>query len=190
MSSIIRSKRGIELSINFLVVVVLGLAFLSMGIIAFNKFFREAEALKVAFDERTQAELETALSRGEKVSIPFTEKKVFAGETAIFGLGILNIIGNNQLFVVDVRCDEFIPRGKNLPESCSELDNNLLYTPRHTLKNNQQQKLPVAISTQKNTKGGIYILNVCVCTGGCICNGPPYPSNLYQELHKIYLTVT
>ena len=184
-----KNKKAIELSINFLVVVILGLAMLSMGIIAFNKFFRGAETIRKSFDARTQAELEALLSGGEKVAIPFTKKEVIAGDTAVFGLGILNILGKEELFVVDVRCDELIPKGKELPESCSDFDKNIIYTSDHQLKNNQQQKLPIAISTQRNTKEGTYIINVCICTGRCVCNGPPYPANLYQNLHKIYVTV-
>lgn len=176
------------MSINFLVVVVLGLAFLSMGILAFNKFFREAESVRENYDARTQAELEALLSGGEKVAIPFTNKEVIAGETAVFGLGILNILGNQLEFFVNVQCDELIPKGGSLPESCGNFGS-LHYTEEHLLKSNQQQRLPIAVSTEKNTKVGTYILNVCVCTGGCLCNGPPYPSNLYQNLHKVYLTV-
>ena len=184
-----RSKKALELSINFLVVVILGLAMLSMGIIAFNKFFKGAESIKQRYDAQTESQLEALLSSGEKVAIPFTKKNVIAGESAIFGIGILNILGKEQLFVVDVRCDEFIPRNSNNPESCNSFDKNILYTSDHTLKNNEEQKLPIAVSTTKSDKQGTYILNVCICEGRCVCNGPPYPGNLYQDLHKLYLTV-
>ncbi|MBI2545945.1 hypothetical protein HYV81_02085 [Candidatus Woesearchaeota archaeon] len=183
------NKSGIELSINFLVVVILGLALLTMGIAMFSKFFRGAEAIKDKYNAETEAQLESLLSSGEKVAIPFTKRNVIAGETAVFGVGILNIIGKEELFVVDVKCDEFIPKGSQLPESCGSFDQNIIYVTDYKLKNNQQQKLPIAVSTKKADKEGTYILNVCVCTGRCVCNGPPYPGNMYQNLHKLYLTV-
>ena len=181
--------KGMEMSINFLVVVILGLAMLSMGVLTFTKFFKGAATIKEKYDSQTDAQLDALLSSGDRVAVPFPKKSTVAGDTAVFGIGILNILGKEQLFVVDVKCDEFIPRGKTDPEACSSIDKNIIFTSDHTLKNNEQQKQPIAVASQRSDRQGTYIINVCVCEGRCICNGPPYPGNMYHDLHKIYLTI-
>ena len=182
-----RHKKGIELSINFLVIVIISLAVLGMSVILFNKFFKGAHKIQTDYDKQTEEELEALLVAGKKVAIPFTRKEVKAGETGVFGLGILNVLGSKKDFYIYVECSSLI-KPDGTPQSCNL---NYLVSNPQTIENNDDVKIPIAIPTQKTTPVGTYIFNVCVCPDTPCTGCTSTTTNLYDEnLHKLYLKVT
>jgi len=186
------NKKAMQLSMNFLVIVILSIAMLSMGVVLFRKIFTGATELKANLDKQTEQELENMLTAGERVAIPFTKKEVRAGKTIVFGLGILNIIGEESNFIVDIRCTNVVPSG-----SCIPLDDIIhsLKTGPVSIKNNEQLKIPIAIATEKTTSKGTHILDIKVCDYLSTdpvpsCDGIN-PNEFYDgSLHKIYVKVT
>ncbi len=190
------NKRAMELSANFLVMVILGIAMLSMGTVFVRKMFTGASDLKTSLDKQTQEELENLLTAGERVAIPFTKKEVRAGETAIFGLGLLNILGEDSDFVVAVSCASVVPSGTCVSD--------IILAQPPTIKNNGQHKMSIVIPTDKTTTSrGTHILDVEICNDNPsnlpafdgTCNGEiggsSNPTEYYDNsLHKIYLKVS
>ena len=184
-----KNKKGIELSINFLVVIIISMAMLGMAIIFFNKFFAGAQRIQENYDKQTEQELEALLVAGHKVAIPFTRKEVVAGKTAVFGLGILSVSPDETEFYVEVECSKLIKEDGST-ESCN-LENDPLWTEMHVLRNNQNTKIPIAVSTVKDDERGTYVFNVCVCDGYSCGGCPPWDlEDLYDDNpHKLYLKV-
>src|SRR3989344_2686140 len=98
-----KSRKGMELSVNFLVMTILSIAVFSMGVVFVNKIFRAADEKAVAFDAQTKAELARLLERGEKVALPFYRATARGGETHSFGVGILNVNLADEIFKVNVK---------------------------------------------------------------------------------------
>ena len=198
------NKRAIQLSVNFLVIIILSLAMLLMGILFFRKMFTGATELKANLDSQTEQELENLLIAGERVAIPFTKKEVRAGKTAVFGLGILNILGSDHNFVIYIKCSKKIPG--DVP--CSKIipsGTDIIYRTPLSIENNEQYKMPLVIKAP--SEKGTYIIDVRIChddptepaapaydfDGDCdgrIIGSPDSDEYYDGSLHKIYLKVS
>lgn len=195
-------KKGIELSINVLVVIILSIFLLIMGVAFFRNLLTGADKIKKSYDQRTAEELENLLTQGERVAIPFTRKDIRKGNTIVFGLGIYNMLGHNSYFKVDVQCSTAFVGTTEYSYYCNLFTggNNLLYNQMDLeIKNNKRHKMPIVITIPSSAQVATYIFNVCVCEGDpnpeCYEGGSsttceqPLPDNLYDALHKIYVTV-
>ena len=90
-----RKKAAIELSVSFIIVLIISIVIFSMGIYLANKFFSHGQGMIFTFDERTMQEIENLLDDGSRVVIPFNNKVIHNGESDTFGIGVLNI-GNSD----------------------------------------------------------------------------------------------
>lgn len=97
-------KGAIELSVNFLVILIIALAVFGMGIRMTFQLMTKAEEIRADVDESTQREIEEALTTGEIVSIPINHKKTKVGKSVVFGLGIFNS-ESTQSFTIDMNFD-------------------------------------------------------------------------------------
>lgn len=185
-----KNKKGIELSVNFLVIIIFSLAMLGMAIIFFNKFFTGAQQIQANYDKQTEEQLESLLVAGQKVAIPFTRKEVKAGNTAVFGLGILSVLPGNTEFYIDIECSKFVKSDGSTDSFCP-LTNNPLWSNSKSLNNNEHVKIPIAIPTARNDPSGTYIFDLCVCDENSCSSCPPWDNNeLYDKsIHKLYLKV-
>ena len=190
-----KNKRAMELSINFLVVMILGIAMLTMGVVFVRKMFTGASEMKDKLDKQTEGELEKLMTSGERVALPYTKKEVKGGKTVIFGLGILNVndpSGTGQsVFNIDVDCNSKVGES-----TCLSNPPTIINIPTVTIKNNEDEKIPIAI---KGGDTGTYIIDVKVCRStdsnfddpcdGSI-SGIPNAEEYYDgSLHKIYVKV-
>lgn len=185
------NKKAIQLSINFLVIVIISLAIFGMGIVFVNKIFFSAGKKIAEMDLKTKEELAMLLDEGDKVAMPFFQKTVIHGKTATFGIGILNT-KSAAAFTVVVKFDEAYDKankkicdfsdwehgeGPYASEGCKS-DPDGVYTDQndngwlaydhspHTIEPNEQGKYTIAINSEKDTPRGVYIFNVAVCYSG------------------------
>jgi len=186
-----KSKKGLELTINFLVIIIISLVMLGLAGIFFKKFFTGASQVQADYDKQTEEELKSLLVQGKKVAIPFTRKEVQGGQHAVFGLGVLNVLGHYEEFEVLVECTKFIDY-EGFDSNCNlEYEDPQVDSPLK-LDNNQHAMTSILILTDKEDESGTYIFNVCVCEGDC---NPPFDcdsdiNNLYDDhIHKLYLKV-
>ena len=84
------SKKGIELSINFIVMLVLGMAMFFGGLMFVMKFFGEAETIKGTMDAQTQRQIEAMLDSGSPFVIPIHSKEIGRKKHDTFGVGVFN----------------------------------------------------------------------------------------------------
>jgi len=86
------NKKAIELSVNFLVMLIIALAVFGMGLMLFKQFFSQAENIKQNLDEQTKAELtQKMMSSSEQLIVYPTQMTIPRGSSDVFGVGILNI---------------------------------------------------------------------------------------------------
>jgi hypothetical protein len=97
---IIINKKGLQLSINFIVWLIIALVVFGMGVTLFGKFFIEAENIKENLDIQTQKELQARMmSSPEPVVVYPTQLTIRRGKSDVFGVGILNLKANNNFEV-------------------------------------------------------------------------------------------
>jgi hypothetical protein len=167
------SKKGaIGLTVNTLVVLIIGFILLAGGIALLYTFIGGAEEIKASLDQRTQAELERLLvDQGKQVALPLNRKSVERGETVVFGIGTLNVHDETQ-FQIDVT-----PSNNNGDSSW------LLYNKESfTLRQNEHHIESILVKPSLNVEAGTYIFNARVYSSRD-------PVNPYGTVQKMYVIV-
>ena len=167
-------KAAIELSMNMIVVIILSIIILGAGVMLTRMIFTGSTEIVTTLDEKTQAAIEDSL-RDTPVSIPFSDKEAGRGESRLYGLGVMNILGSEKPFRFNVT---FL---RSQPEVNTKL--NLLFNPdSFTLKDNDIKVSPIRISVPTDAETGTYVYTVKVeyLEGA---NWIPYQSkNIYMKV--------
>ncbi|MBD3249584.1 hypothetical protein GF336_06075 [Candidatus Woesearchaeota archaeon] len=85
------NKKAIQLSVNFLVVVILSIVMLGMGVWLLTQFFDFGVDIEQQISEKEEEAIEAALQQGELISIPIYTKTTQREELVLFGYGIYNV---------------------------------------------------------------------------------------------------
>ena len=193
----LKNKRGIELAVNFFVIMIISLVILGMGIYLVSLFFKTTEELKTNLDEQTSKEIQKILFEGKRVAIPLSNTELKRGKGHTFGLGILNILGETKNFKVHIGDGPII---KSDNTQINEDQNG--YTPLEhiqdnikEIQNNEQEITGVPVRVPRSAQLGTYVLNVyvCNCTTTQICTSLPCDTaeqTYDNSVHKIYVKVT
>lgn len=207
------NKKGIELSINFLVIMIISILILILSIIFLKNLFTAAYQKQAEVDLRTEEQIKALIRDGEKVALPLTTLQIRRGESDVFGLGILNIKDTGKDFYINV---EYVTGYDVDGIELFPTDNfQILY--RDTVEGlpaNSEAILGISISTPSSgIESGTYIFNAVVCYADCCpqtepgCSADECPSgvtgtsdtectdwgvlpDLYDNIvHKLYVEV-
>lgn len=163
-----KNKKGIELAINTLVIMILGLVILIAGTSIFFKAYNKTVEMSEEVDSQTQKRLADLLNDGSSVVVPITSKEAERGKRVDFNLGVNNELLRDATFKVEVEymdstgndvldkqnCDwENEDWGKCGPFYIKEL---------FELRNNEQKFLPIGIIVPKEASKGQYIFGLDV----------------------------
>lgn len=85
-----KNKKAMELSINFIVMLVLAIVTFSLAIYLTYSIFAKSYQFKSDVDAQTKAQIRNLLDSGEKVAIPVGTLDIRNGKGDVFGLGIIN----------------------------------------------------------------------------------------------------
>src|SRR3989338_11423300 len=102
-----KHKQGaISLSMNLLVILIISLVILGMGVTLLYKMVGAALVEKEKLDARTKQELLRLLvDEGKKVALPLHITDLYGNEKHVFGIGILNVEAENNLFHLSIELD-------------------------------------------------------------------------------------
>ena len=178
------NKKAIELSINFLVILIITLVVFGMAMYLLRMFFNTADAIKDNIDTQAEKEIQRILFTGERVAMPIKEKTIKRGSSDVFGLGVLNINSGPSFKIV-------IEDGPIILKDNTRLDvnagNRLGYISEYvkTISNNDHTIVSIPVRVPRDADIGKYILNVKVydCGDGSSCESETYD----DSVHKIYI---
>ncbi|MBW2996641.1 hypothetical protein KY332_05080 [Candidatus Woesearchaeota archaeon] len=154
------NKKALELSINFLVVVIIAIVMLSLGILLINRYFLEAETIKSEIEEETEKQINILFNQGEIVAIP--TKTVERGKDDIAWIGILNVKDSGNFNVKLTFKDAYDKLNNVLNTSQLSPDDWPIFIPDFYLETRTQKNLPMNIAVPKNALKGTYIYHVNV----------------------------
>ncbi len=191
----INRKSALQLSVTFLVTLIICIAVFSFSMVILKKFFTHADKIKATFDDRTEREIEKMLIDGT-IAIPFDKKTIASGKYNSFAIVILNVLkttGQEDTFNISIKFDEAFGKN-NEPIKSNQPDEWLKTTSGagvngsgvsiiKTIKKNEQERFLLGAEVPKNTKQGTYIFNL---------NVTHFDLNkwiLYDKLHKLYVEV-
>lgn len=178
----LHKKASLELSVNFIIVLIICVLLLMMGLYFLRKgstaFESEYEKIK---DIRESQAREAISKSGQPVIVYPSNIQLNRGEDYIFSLGILNQLGSDQDFVV------YVVEG-----SVNNPANEILYSravPSLRVKSSQTGFIPIKITTAKDRGKISYTFNVCIYP---VISDPGVgcpQSGMYGDLQKIIINV-
>jgi hypothetical protein len=95
------NKRAIELSVNFIVVMILGLATFSLASVLTYNMFSKSYIMKKDIDAQTKTQIGSLLTSGQQVAMPVARLQIQRGKNDVVGIGILNTedTGGDNFFI-------------------------------------------------------------------------------------------
>lgn len=180
------NSRGIQLSINMFVVLLLSIVILGLGFSLFAQGADSIQEISSQVDEQNRAQINRLLDDGGMLVMPFREQEIDRGDTGIYYLGIANELGKNSNFVVRVSYAGSSAYENSDPHQAVDfqkfltlLNEESFCRPSTTscasdwaltplskvgIENNDRRSVPIGISIPKNgIAQGQYAFNVDVC---------------------------
>lgn len=170
------NKKGIELSANFLVTIILAITIFVFGIMFARNLLGGAEDITRMTEEDLDAKMDDLLCPGdERVCFGVRSKTVKRGELVIFGVRVLNILDESKEFTVEVDATGAILKGERDITTIPNLDKFnsvepiavLPKTRTELVEPNEDKKFGIGIQPAKNAPPGKYILNIYVRCPTC-----------------------
>ena len=188
------NRKGIELSVTFLVGLIMGIILLSLGMVFVFKLLEGVDDIRViGLPSYFEAEAESCVQRNELVCVPKIKAEIETTKTTSFGVVVNNIYGDTKKFKLNVDFRGGIT--ENNVEITSVDINKWTFIDFNevVLGNNENKIIEVPMRPPGGTLPGTYIFNVDVCFD---TNDNPsvkcpsgYPSQ-YSPTHQISVTVT
>jgi hypothetical protein len=155
------NRKGIELSINFIVMLVLATVVFIGGIAFATKFFGHAETVRSSLDSETERQIERLLDSGSPVVLPISNREIFRKKHDTFGLGVFAMYNGDYTAHIDSRS----AFDKQKKEMSNDLE--IQISPASLeLEKNEKGKFLILVQVPKDAKSGTYIFTIRVSFGG------------------------
>ncbi|MBU4283489.1 MAG: hypothetical protein KKA61_01355 [Nanoarchaeota archaeon] len=175
------NKKAFELSINFIVILILSIVIFGFGIKFLSDFMKSVDDITKFTDSDFNANMEKILcDSSERTCIGISRKEIRPNKVGFFTFGVLNTYEERKNFYVDV--EQADPYENNPDEIKYRLNNEL------NLDTSEQDKVVIAVQVPGGTKKGTYVLNVYVCSDESISCGKD-SNNRYGTTQKLYVVV-
>jgi|FLOH01.1.fsa_nt_gi hypothetical protein len=96
------NKKGFELSINMIVVIILSIVIIGFGIMIFNQIINKGYDLQTDLDKKTQDELDRLMDDGGLVVMPGPIQEANLGDYVYFPIGITNDFASQESFTITI----------------------------------------------------------------------------------------
>jgi hypothetical protein len=151
----IKNKKGIELSINFIVILILSIAIFGFGIVFLRNMMEEVEDITKITEKDFENHMENLLcDSSEKMCIGTNRKEINRNRVGFFTLGIRNTYDEIKDFYIDVEEDEDFQSDSEIKV---KLNNELRLEP------NEHEQVGIAVGVPGGIEKGTYVLNVYAC---------------------------
>lgn len=198
------SKKGFELSINFLVILILTVATFGGGLILARKMFSSAGDIKDKISDQQEKQIQEMMLNGDElVVLPVNKKTMSMNSHAVVGLGINNVLKSNGIsksntFRVGVKlstvqlkdeagstCLDAATKTWSQSSSCGADPNSFIKMTAtdYPVNLNDQSVVEIPIIIPKSGYKGTYVYNVNVSYQ----DGASFKS--YDTIKKLYITI-
>ena len=173
-------KKAIELSLNFIVILIISIIIFGFGVRFISKLSFHATELQ----EITTAELDERIGNllcegSDRVCVGIDRKTIRRTKFDIFGLKIVNILESQNF---DITVERPTPSGYTISKEEIQIDN-LIWNPKQRsvfIEKNEEKSLGIGVQVPANIVSGTYIFNVRIQTA----DGKPY-----SNIQKLYVDV-
>ena len=189
------NKRAVELSINFLVIVIISIVVLGLGLnLLYNLYEGSVEIRDVSLEDIDKQIGALVCEGTESACIGKDTQTIKRGDLSIYGLKILNLVNSPTTdFEITATPTKLITKsgGEETPPF-SDVACVTTCTRTETIPNHGEKDIAIGIKVDKNADSGTYIFDVTVCSDNSAA-GPSSPKcSAGQYLYyftKIYAKV-
>jgi len=203
-----RNKKGVELSINFTVMLVLAIAVFILGLVFVTKLFSKAEDIKLGLDVASENEMKAILSGGKDVAVYPSRVNIKNNHYDTIGIAVVNKLSTNEQFHVGLT---FVQMVNDNVVICDTTNQDDCHTARTgwcvneqylitdgilnpcgaatvgalstaTINANEQKDFLFGINIPSESKKGLYVFDVTTTYGA----GPI----VYRSPQRVYVSVT
>lgn len=171
----ISSRKAFELSVNFLVVIILSVTLLSLGIYFVKTMYESSKDIQSALDKQTEEQIESLLDQGYSFAIPINTRYIQSGGSALFGVGILNSYNLKQEFQLNIKFSDAFDKDKARITNAEQYFSVLYDDKAFNLEPDENKKISVKMQTKKGIPSGTYIFDA--------------EASPYTELNRISVVV-
>ena len=174
------NKKAIELSLNFIVILIISLLIFGFGINFISKLSSQATELQdLTINDLDETIGNLVCESSERVCVGIDRKTIKKSNFGIFGLKIVNILDTQNFDIVVTR-----PSPSGYTKNNAAISNdNLVWNPKSrsiVIEKNEEKNLGFGIQVPSNAEPGTYIFNVEIKTA----DGKPY-----SQIQKLYADV-
>src|SRR3989338_1939407 len=152
-------KKGIELSLTFMVVVIIAIVLFVFGVNFVYKIVNQTNEIdKINTDELDKKFAQLSCESSDKVCVGIIRKIIPRGSFDTFGLKIINI-GNATDFLVEVKASKAFDKQEK------EIANNINFKYNNNpmnIEKNEEKSLGIALEVPKDAVFGTYIFDIIV----------------------------
>jgi len=168
-------KKGIELSMNFIVTIIIAITIFFFG----AKFIYNLASEAVKLEDLTTSDLDTRIGEllcggDARVCVGIDRQTIQKGKFAVFGLKIVNVLDSQNFDILVSR-----PSPGGYTKSNNPIFGDTInWNPKTRsifLKRNEERDIGIGIEVPKTTKAGTYIFDVRIAP--------------YNEIYKFYVIV-
>jgi len=167
-------KKGIELSLNFLVTIIIAIVIFAFGVRFISDLVTETTKLESLTTDQLDKKMENLVCGTEKVCLGTTKKTIQKGKFDVFGIRIINIL-ETQEFNINAKVTKIIKNNEEIIDSNNLNKINLKHRKTFIIEKNNEENLGIGVEVAKDAVSGTYIIDVEV------------PQ--YDEVYKIYVEV-
>ena len=183
------NKKGIELSVNFLVTIIIALVIFGFGVKFVYNLVSEVSELETLTTDNLDKRIEDILCESaDKVCIGVNKKVIPIGEFGVFGIKVINVVDQTEFQIEINPGDGINKQGASVPNNKIKFKYN---TEAFDLKRNEERSLGIGFGVPKDRnieiESGTYIFNVEVkyASGG----RSVYHYDTNNPIYKIYVEV-
>lgn len=175
-------KKGLELSINFIVIIIVSIIVFFFGVQFIYQLGSEATKLQSMTVEELDRKIGNLACEGsERVCLGFDKKEIKRGKLGVFSLRIINILDSQNFDIIVSRPS---PSGYTKKGTAiAPAEDKLNWMPRSRtvyISKNEEKNMAIGVEVPKDAKSGKYIFDVDVRIES---------GETYNSLHKIYVEV-
>jgi len=175
------SKKAVELSLNFIVVIIISLVIFGFGILFISNLFSKAEDLsKITLDKLDEKIGSLVCEGSERVCISNERKVIPKEKFDVFGIKILNILDTQDFEITVTRPSPSGYKKNNAPILPNEDTLTWKARPMVNIPKNEEVKIGIGIHVPKDAIAGTYIFNVEIKQAD---------GQLYVPIQKLYAEV-
>ena len=174
------NKKSIELSLNFLVIIIISIVMFGLGVRFISKLSSQATELKDLTIAELDQKIGDLLCEGsERVCVGIDRKTIKRTKFDVFGLNVINILDSQNFDIIVSRPS---PSGYTKDKKDIPSDNLVVnpVTRSIFIEKNGEADLGIGIQVPADAVSGAYIFNIQILT---------QDGRQYSSIQKLYVDV-